>query len=209
MKGIARLGHYSFEFYLSKILQQSNTHYIPIDCDFNAINNHLPNDYNKLEPLLNKLTESAYDQGVRQLLLPNITLHNVFYLFPNWLNGIELYDPFELFIPPPSKRKVCILGSRHMHLSLTFNERIHNINLSPQTVSDNTRKIIDTIRLNAYHNGYSQKDAITLTGITQKLSKIHPAIIACSELSLSLAPHLTFSDQIIDLANIQIKHFTK
>lgn len=209
MKGIAKLGHYSFEFYLSKILQQSNISYTSIDCNFNEINKHLPNNYKKLEPLLNRLTVSAYDQGVRTLLLPNITLHNVFYLFPHWLNGIELYDPFEQYRTPPSKRKVYILGSRHIHLSSVFNERFNNMNLSPQILSDEIRETVDTIRLNAYHSGYSQNDAITLSDITHRLSQTHPVIIACSELSLSLAPHLTYSNQIIDLASIQIEHFIK
>ena len=210
MKGIVKLGHYSFEFYLSKISQQSNTNnYTLIDCDFNEINKHLPDNYKKLEPLLNTLTTSAYAQGIQKLLLPNITLHNVFYLFPKWLNGIELCDPFEQFVPLPSKSNVYILGSRHMHLSSVFNERINNINLSPQILSEETRKTVDTIRLNAYNNGYSLKDATILSDITQKLSQTHPVIIACSELSLSLAPHLPTSDQVIDLANIQIAHFIK
>jgi len=210
MKGIAKLGHYSFEFYLSKISQQSNTNnYTLVDCDFNEINKHLPDNYEKLESILNTLTASTYAQGIKKLLLPNITLHNVFYLFPKWLNGIELCDPFEHFVPLPTKSKVYILGSRHMHSSSVFNERINNINLSPQILSDKTRETVDTIRLNAYHNGYSSKDAAILSDIIQKLSQTHPVIIACSELSLSLAPHLPASGKVIDLANIQIEHFIK
>ena len=211
MKGIAKLGQYSFEFYVFKTSKQSDGNYKFIDCDFNEINNHLPENYKGLKPLLNTLTLSAHKQGVRKLLLPNITLHNAFYLFPEWLNGIELCDPLEQLAPFPSKSKAYILGSRYIHLSPVFNERIKNINLTPQPLNDETRKTVDTIRLNAYNNGYSPKDAINLADITQKLSQTHPVIIACSELSLSLAPHLSLppSDKIIDLANVQIEKFLK
>lgn len=210
MRGIAKLGHYSFEYYLSKISQQSHTtKYTLIDCDFNEINKNLPDNYKKLDPLLNTLTTSAYNQGIRKLLLPNITLHNIFYLFPKWLNGIALCDPLEHYAPLPSKSEVYILGSRHMHLSSVFNERLHTINLSPRILNDKIRKIVDAIRLNAYNNGYSPTDATILSGITQELSHTHPVIIACSELSLSLAHHLPASNQVIDLANIQIEHFIK
>lgn len=209
MKGIVKLGHYSVEFYLSQIAQKSNTSHTLIDCNFNEINQYLPDNYQKLGAVLNALTASAYDRGIRKLLLPNITLHNVFYLFPKWLNGIELCDPFEHFAPPSSKSKVYVLGSRHVHSSLVFNERINNINLFPQGLSNETIETVDTIRLNTYHHGYSSKDAATLSEIAHKLSLIHPVIIACSELSLSLAHHLPLSSQITDLAKIQIEHFIK
>lgn len=209
MKGIVKLGHHSVDFYLSEISQKSNTNYTLIDCDFNDINTYLPDNYQKLEPILSELTASSYNQGIRKLLLPNITLHNAFYLFPKWLNGIELCDPFEHIPIPSSKGKVYVLGSRHIHSSPVFNERINNINLSPQALSDKTIEIVDTVRLNAYHNGYSPKDAVTLANIIQKLSRTYPVIIACSELSLSLAHHPFSSSQITDLANIQIAHFIK
>lgn len=209
MKGIVKLGHYSVDFYLSEISRQSNTNYTLIDCNFNEINRNLPENYQNLEPILSGLTASTYDQGIRKLLLPNITLHNIFYLFPKWLNGIELCDPFEHITIPSSKKKVYVLGSRHIHTSLVFNERINNINLSPQVLNDETIKTIDTIRLNAYQNGYSSTDALTLSNIIQMLSQTHPVIIACSELSLSLANHTPFSSQVTDLANIQIAHFIK
>lgn len=209
MKGIVKLGHYSVDFYLSEISKKSNTNHTLIDCDFNEINKHLPENYQKLEPILSGLTASTYDQGIRKLLLPNITLHNIFYLFPKWLNGIELCDPFDHIAIPPSRKKVYVLGSRHIYSSSVFNERINNINLSPQTLSSEIIKTVDTIRLNAYHNGYSSKDAMTLLNIAHTLSQTYPVIIACSELSLSLAHHTPYSNQITDLANIQIAHFIK
>ena len=81
--GLLSLGCRSVQFYNEQMRaiysekKSLKSHLAPtnITSDFNAINSHLPNQFEYLEPLLQKNIDLAVKEKVSVLIIPNITLH--------------------------------------------------------------------------------------------------------------------------------------
>ena len=205
MKALAKLGKYSVDYYQQKIKQSNpSENYALIDCDFAAINAYLPDQYESLQTPIVEFMAEAHKQGITRLLLPNITLHLCFYLFPEWLQGIKLYDPFELLKNVLRDQSVCILGSRHMQESVVLNERLQQANLDLVKLDVTTLTKVDEIRKAIYFEGCLPEHREAMNEIAQILSQQYTVVIACTELSIALSD---LSGNIIDLAELQIAAF--
>ena len=205
MKALAKLGEYSVDYYQRKIKQSNpSENYTLIDCDFAAINAYLPDQYESLQSPVRELINEAHQQGITRLLLPNITLHHCFYLFPEWLQGIKLYDPFELLKGVLQDQPVCILGSCYMQESLVLNERLQQANLDLVKLDATMLTKVDEIRKSIYSGGCLPEHREALNDIAQRLAKKYTVVIACTELSIALSD---VSSHIIDLAGLQIAAF--
>ncbi|NNC54808.1 MAG: hypothetical protein HKO07_03695, partial [Pseudomonadales bacterium] len=135
--------------------------------------------------------------------LPNITLHHSFYLHPQWRQGIELYDPFELLGDSLRNRAAFVLGTRYTNASTVMMQRLSDKGLSVKQLDADICARVDELRQAIYADGASTAHSNQLGEVVAQLSQQAAVVIACSELSVALQGNKA----VVDLASLQINAF--
>ena len=173
-----------------------------IETEFPEINQHLPNQFEYLVPILNRYFSMLEKKRITHLLLPNFTIHQT---IDHLDSNMYVAHPLKLCIKHLHKlqiKSVYIFGSAYTMQSEYIIESLasEGIVALPPSVGD--MKQIDEFRKTVYHENENSDDINHYRALAKKYSDTLPVLIACSELSM-YAPH--DSNGIIDLADLQIK----
>ncbi len=208
--GILGLGNRSTLFYINELNKRYNTLYkgfstcpfILYNIDFEKVNPYLPNQFNKLNPLLSLYINNIKQLGVNFLLVPNITLHES---IDKIYIDLDIAHPIQLTIDKlmeSEQTEAVVFGSLYSmqsdYLKKTFLQR--GILLIEPVVEH--KKFIDYIRKQIYFEQESKKDMEEYKRLLNLYSKDHPLIIACTELSIYASES---QNNIFDMASIQIE----
>lgn len=208
--GILGLGNRSTLFYINELNKRYNTLYkgfstcpfILYNIDFEKVNPYLPNQFNKLNPLLSLYINNIKQLGVNFLLVPNITLHES---IDKIYIDLDIAHPVQLTIDKlieSEQTEAVVFGSLYSmqsdYLKKTFLQR--GILLIEPVVEH--KKFIDYIRKQIYFEQESKKDMEEYKRLLNLYSKDHPLIIACTELSIYASES---QNNIFDMASIQIE----
>lgn len=208
--GILGLGNRSTLFYIDVLNRRFNAlhkgdstcPFILYNIDFEKVNPFLPNQFNKLNPLLSLYINNIKQLGVNFLLVPNITLHES---IDKIYIDLDIAHPVQLTIDKlmeSEQTEAVIFGSLYSmqsdHLKNTFLQR-EILLIEP---SMKHKKFIDYIRKQIYYEQESKKDLEEYRRLLNLYSKDHPLIIACTELSIYTSQK---QNNIFDMASFQIE----
>lgn len=208
--GILGLGNRSTLFYIDQLNKKFNAlfkgystcPFILYNIDFDNLNPYLPNQFNKLKPLLSVYIKEIKNLGINFLLIPNITLHET---IDKIYIDLNLAHPVQLTIDKLIERKqseAVIFGSAYTmqsnYIKSTFLQRDILLN----EPGKEHKEFIDYIRKQIYYDLESKEDLEEYKRLLLLYSKDNPVIIACTELSI-----LTSQTQInvLDMASLQIE----
>lgn len=214
MLGILGLGSQSTVYYIQKLNELYNELHggfstMPfklLNVNFDLINSFLPNQFDKLFPVIELSLTQLDNLGVNKIIIPNITLHEA--IDKSFLSKdikIKIVHPFSILENETffkDFQDVCVLGTAFtMQNPYILNKLKRKI----KTLSQAEVELIDNIRKSVYEgNGESEKHL----RFFQQLMSNNPKtlfIIACTELSV-LINNVGYSSQILDLAGQQIMH---
>ena len=208
--GILGLGNRSTLFYIDELNRRFNAlhkgdstcPFILYNIDFEKVNPYLPNQFNKLNPLLSLYINNFKELGISFLLIPNITLHES---IDKIYIDLDIAHPVLLTIDKLMESKqteAVIFGSLYSmqsnYLKKTFLQR--GILLIEPVVED--RKFIDYIRKQIYYEKESKRDMVEYRRLLSLYSKDQALIIACTELSVY---NSQIQNNIFDMASLQIE----
>lgn len=210
--GILGLGSKSTLYYIEKLNIEYNKlmgsystcPFIMVNADFNTINPHLPNDFNKLKPIIESYLYYFESLEIDCLLVPNITLHQTIdmVIAENDFT-FKIIHPVKLAIDELLKcniNEVTILGSKYTMTNNYLKEHLLDFNISINNLKTNEIEIVDALRKQLYDGNVSSTSS--LNKIIQELPKNNIPLIACTELSLiTNSTKTTF----VDMAQLQIK----
>lgn len=216
--GVFGLGNRSTLFYIDELNKRFNSLYggystcpfILYNTNFETINPYLPNDFNKLEPLLIHYIKKIKELGANFLLVPNITLHETL----DRINiGLDIAHPVQLTIDKLMETKqaeAVIFGSLYSMQSKYLKHAFLKRNILLIEPRKEHKEFIDYIRNKIYFKQESKKDMEEYRRLLLLYSKDHPVIIGCTELSIYTSQ---YQNNIYDMASFQIEktlaHFKK
>ncbi len=208
--GILGLGNRSTLFYIDELNRRFNLlhkgdstcPFILYNIDFEKVNPYLPNQFNKLIPLLSLYINNIKQLGINFLLIPNITLHES---IDKIYIDLDIAHPIQLTIDKLTDREhteTVIFGSlytmKSTYLKHSFQQR--GILLIEPEMED--QKFLDYLRKQVYFEQESKKDLEEYRRLLNIYSKDHPVVIACTELSICTSQKL---NNIFDTASFQIE----
>jgi aspartate racemase len=215
--GLLSLGSRSVQFYKEQIhalyneKKSLNSHLSlrNITSDFNTINSHLPNQFEYLEPLLQKNIDVAVKEKVSLLIIPNITLHETLDRLAeksNNLTSIKIAHPLEATVKKlhaSNITTVVVIGSAYTSHCDWMNSyfALHNINTIPMS-KEHTQQI-DLIRQRTYTETETRKDHEDYNNLIDHYQKQAPVVVACTELSILIDD--SYKKTTFDMARIQIQ----
>jgi aspartate racemase len=215
--GLLSLGSRSVQFYNEQIHtlyneeKSLNRHLIlrNITSDFSTINSHLPNQFEHLEPLLQKNLDAAAKEKVNVLIIPNITLHETLDRLTeksNNLTSIKIAHPLETTVKnlhASNITTVVVIGSAYTSHCDWINSyfALHNIHTIPMS-KEHTQQI-DLIRQRTYTETETKKDHEDYNNLIDHYQNQAPVVIACTELSILIDD--LYKKTIFDMARIQIQ----
>ena len=214
--GLLSLGSRSVQFYNEQIHtlyneeKSLNSHLSLkiITSDFGTINSHLPNQFEYLEPLLQKNIDVAVKEKVSVLIIPNITLHETLDRLAknNNIPVIKIAHPLEATVKKlhaSNITTVVVIGSAYTSHCDWINSyfALHNINTIP--MSKEHAQQIDLIRQRTYTETETKKDHEDYNNLIDHYQNQAPVVIACTELSILIDD--LYKKTIFDMARIQIQ----
>ena len=212
--GILGLGSRSTLFYIEKLNAgynntcggDSSCPLLILNSNFNAINPHLPDRWDKLEPVLLKYLTTLARLSVSKILIPNITLHECYDRISAdaGISSLDVIHPVFSTIEQlhnDSCRKVVLFGSCYTMQSVTLQQTLSQAGIEAVIPEPQDRLTIDDIRRKIYVNSETKSDITEFNTLLSRYGAIAPVIIACTELSLVLND---MDCPIYDMARIQI-----
>lgn len=208
--GVFGLGNRSTLFYIDELNKRFNSlfrgystcPFILYNTNFENINPYLPNDFNKLEPILLHYLKKIKELGVNFLLVPNITLHEA---LDRINTELDIAHPIQLTIDKLKESKqaeAVIFGSLYSMQSNYLKEAFLKRNILLIEPRKEHKKFIDYIRNQIYFEQESKKDLEEYRHLLLLYSKDHPVVIGCTELSIYGSQTL---NNIYDMASFQIE----
>ncbi len=212
--GLLGLGSRSTLFYLEQLNQHYNATFgvdntcplLLLNANFEAFNPYLPNQFERLEPILLQYLNRFRDLAIEQLIIPNITLHESY----DRLNiskplGYQIIHPVEetmQCLQTENQQNIMIFGSNYsMHSPLLkqhFNK--HGINISQPKAED--MATIEAMRKLMYNNQETTQDLQTFNTLITQYAAQMPVVIACTELSIALHADTV---NVYDMVKIQLQ----
>lgn len=172
-----------------------------IETDFDAINQHLPDQFEHLVPMLKRYVDIAEQSNITHLLLPNFTLHQT---MDRIATDIVLAHPLRHCIEHLEAQnitKVYIFGSAHTMRSAYIIDALHEKGIAVIAPSVQDSGTIDDFRKRVYQEKETTSDIASYKALAKQYAETEPIIIACSELSMYAPRQIS---GIIDLADLQI-----
>ncbi|TXE15947.1 hypothetical protein ES692_14415 [Psychroserpens burtonensis] len=188
------------ELYFNQEGQYATFPFILKQLDFNAINPYLPSNTAVISPILCRELK-VYNSSEVNLLVPNITIHEIF-------DSMQ----FELHIIHPYKLLVTELANKIINNLVFFGTKYTNDNsniasycagLSIEKLRKDEIVFLDDLRKKVYFNTETNQDIRTYNTMIAKYSENNTVIIACTELSII---NTNSSERVIDLALLQCRN---
>ena len=209
MNGILGLGHHSTMWYLNEIHRQNLTSkggyatspYILINSDFNEINPFLPNQFDRLIPVVKKHLDHLLELGCQKILIPNITIHETIEMIEN-REGVSypIISPFSI-LKNLKEKEFIIIGSRYTMNSEYLMSKITANSGQVVHISDKDEIYIDNYRKRIYKEGYNEKALEELYSFLDQFSSQN-LCIACTEFS-----NIADSEKTFNLPKSQVNQF--
>ncbi|MFK8038999.1 MAG: aspartate/glutamate racemase family protein [Crocinitomicaceae bacterium] len=212
MLGLLGLGSYTTTFYikeLNRLFQTKNKGFstLPfkmLNTDFNKINPFLPDNFDKLTPVIAHYIMQLNSLDVDQIIVPNITLHQTIDQANLPIDVInKLIHPADISVAELKRfgvRKAVVFGSKYtMNSEYVSNKfKIAGIDIIKPRLQDAEK--IDLIRKRVYDDGKTNLLLNQIQQIADGYSDT-PILLACTELSLlkSAIP------QSFDMVQLQIQ----
>lgn len=212
--GLLGLGCRATTFYLQDLNQRHHQKFggfgtcplILVNTDFDQINPYLPDNFDRLEPLLAQYLKDF--PACDSLVIPNISLHETLDRISERISSKTHYvHPVEHsvdFIKSKAHdgESALILGTRHSMNSTYLKHAFRANGIELITPNAEIQDIVDSLRRRAFDRQESANDVLAYRRLVMDLSKTQAVLIACTELSL-----LTKFDEVnvFDMARIQLK----
>jgi len=207
--GILALAADSTHYYLERIhaLHQQKygkgacPSFTTIETNFPIINQFLPDQFEKLVPIMKSYLAQASLAGIRKLLLPNITLHET---IDKINHGLEIAHPITACLKVLKSRsinEVIIFGSLYTMTSPYFSQALEHQNIHVIKLPSLDANRVDSFRKLVYAHQATDQDIRYFQQLLHMYSHQTSVLIACSELSQYASAN---SVNIIDLADLQI-----
>ncbi len=201
--GLLLLGDRSNKFYQERLKDCSLK---TIATHFDTINQHLPNDFIYLEPILEKLLCVAKNKHVRSLIIPNITLHETLdrLIRKNIeATSINIIHPLHCSLQAFKKHNIkqfFLLGSAYTSHCQWIKHYFTQNKITVLSIPEKHTKEIDEIRKRTYESKETENDHNRYFQLLKHYQTLAPVLIACTELSLLC------SKEFIDQKNIEESH---
>jgi aspartate racemase len=218
--GILGLGSRSTIFYIEQLNHTYNQQLggystcplLLLNTDFNRINPYLPNQFSILKPILSDYLSHFAQIGIKDLIIPNITLHECYeQLDQKITQAIRLIHPISktiIALKKASHKEIILIGSRYSMQSMTLHKAFIDAGIQVVIPEEKVMIMLDDIRQRIYASCESSKEIDNFSIQLTKHRKKAPLVIACTE--LSIANHLAknhYHDKptaLYDMAEIQI-----
>ncbi len=211
--GILGLGSRSTLFYienLNNIYNKRFGSYHSFPCliynvDFNTINPHLPDKFDKLIPTLKNHLTNIFNLKINYCLIPNITLHETYDLANLSYN---ICHPIKLtvdYLTAHKINKVVLFGSKYTMTSNYIKSNLKKNHIAVILPDEQDMANIDILRQKLYNYTESKTDIENYKLLIKKYSGNTPILISCTELSI-LNDDIENLGTIIDCAFLQIEH---
>jgi len=208
--GILGLGNRSTLYYIDELNKKYNAlfkgystcPFILYNIDFENVNPFLPNQFNKLKPLLSLYIKEIKNLGINFLLIPNITLHET---IDKIYIDLDIAHPVQLTIDKLVERKqneAVIFGSLYTMETAYLKDAFLRKKIVLAEPNREDKYFIDYFRKQIYHEQETERDIREYRNLLKSYSKKYPVIIGCTELSIYAS-----KDQanLYDMALLQIE----
>ena len=214
LKGILGLGPFSTQYYLGEIQRKfkeknqefSTCPYLLYQIDFHEINTFLPDQLSVLKPKIELILNEISKLGIKELLVPNITLHET---LDKIKSTEKLYHPVSLTTDNLIKNKILkitLFGTLYTMNSDYLKQKFSENNIEILLPSKEHQEWLDIFRKNVFKQTFSFGQIETYHDLINEYSIKNPVVIACTELSVFA---LKNNPNCIDMANLQIEAFLK
>lgn len=208
--GILGLGNRSTLYYIDQLNKKFNAlfkgystcPFILYNIDFDKVNPYLPNQFNKLKPLLSLYIKEIKSLGISFLLIPNITLHET---IDKIYIDLDVAHPVQLTLEKLVERKqneAVVFGSLYTMQSTYLKDAFLRKNIILTEPNEEDVNFIDYFRKQIYHEQETERDIKKYWNLLKSYSKKYPVIIGCTELSIY---SLKDQDDLYDMALLQIE----
>lgn len=208
--GILGLGNRSTLFYIDQLNKLYNSNFdnystckfTLYNSNFQEINPYLPENFEKLEPVLTNYIDEIINLNVNYLIIPNITLHQT---FDRLALKINIAHPIQITIQKLEKdgfKEVVVFGSKYMMESKYLKTSFLTKGITISEPSEEDKSFIEYMRHQLYQGKESISEKLKFEKLKLKYTKNQPLIIACTELSV-----FSSSDQnkVYDMALLQVE----
>lgn len=183
---------------------------IHVEMDFDQLNRWLPDDDERLAPLLADWIETTAKVRSGVLVLPNITLHAALERLQLARKLPGLVDPLKCAIAQLQTRKcrqILMAGTRHTMTSDLLSGVFSAAGIRVDFPQKEDISALDKLRLVVMYDGYQPVLQETMNRILQKYDNV---VLACSELSLlNAGSQMTapsgMTDPYLDLCILQVQ----
>jgi aspartate racemase len=211
-KGILGLGSSATLYYLEQIQAKfrknneefSTCPYLLYQIDFQEINPHLPNQFSVLIPKLKVYLEQISKLGIKQLLVPNITLHET---LDQIQFDTEICHPVHLtthYLNTKNISSITLFGTIYTMNSSYVTEKLSRKNIEVFLPTKEDQLWIDQFRKVVAQKEVSQSQVMNFHLLIKKYAIKNPVVLACTELSIHA---LKIENYCIDMAALQIEKF--
>jgi aspartate racemase len=208
--GILGLGNRSTLFYIDELNKKYNAlfkgfstcPFILYNTDFDKINPYLPNQFDKLKPLLSLYINNFNRLGINFLLIPNITLHES---IDKIYTSLDIAHPVQLTVEKlldAGYTKAVVFGSLYTMQSTYLKQSFQRSGISFIEPKIKDQKFLDYFRKQIYYERETEMDKKEYERLLILYSKDHPLVIACTELSIFASKK---QPNIFDMAALQIE----
>ena len=208
--GMLGLGNYSTLHYidlLNKRFQKHNEQYstfpfVLYNVDFQNINPFLPNQFDKLLPIVKDYVSGIKMLNVNYLIIPNITIHETIDQFDL---GIPLAHPLHLsaqYIKRLGNTKTVVFGTKYTMNSGYVRRVFSQYGIELLTPTEADQLALDAFRTNRYSNTATETEIEEFQELKRKYGRENPVLIACTELSIGANAN---EYNVIDMAMLQVE----
>jgi aspartate racemase len=207
---ILGLGYKSTQFYIKQLneaylLQHGNYASFPFymfQADFGTINPFLPDQFEHLKPTLETILQPIEKLPIKQLLVPNITLHETL----DQLDiNIKLIHPLEItanYLKSRNLKNVVLFGT-HYSMNANYIQNYFKQNgINVSAISNENQNRVEQLRKSLYNHDLTEIELSEYIDLVHDY-KTKTIVICCTE--LSIVNKALNAKNTIDMAVLQIE----
>ncbi len=212
--GLLGLGSRSTLFYLHQLngyYQQQHGGYstcplVLLNTNFDQINPFLPNQFEQLEPVLQRHLKTLASLNIAKVIIPNITLHECYERLAEknsalWVDCVNPVTETIKQLKADKRTTIVLFGSAYSMQSELLHQKFKDAGIDIILPEKEDRESIDTIRQLIYNSEEQDRDLQFFQLLIEKYDVQSPIVIACTELSIPIID----SSNVYDMAKIQIQ----
>ncbi len=210
--GFLGLGSYSTLYYIQQLNEQyqsqkggySTCPFLMLNADFDTINPHLPDQFERLQQALLPYLQVFEQSNIKQLLVPNITLHQVLdQLWRTQKYSFELLHPLALAAQALRKQNtktVIVLATAYTMQSDYISNFLHAYGVELLTPTASQIEQADQLRTTIYEQGISTKVQEDWQLLLATVADNVGILLACTELCMLTTTRV----HVYNLAQLQL-----